>query len=119
MRPHGHHHNHHASPNEKIISACRTKDKIDFISTPNANLHIQLPHRLNTLFTGLTKLRKHSSNASPIFNTIYPYASHSETSILMPHQIEIDFISTPNENGFTNTLSSEKLIIPILHQMKN
>ena len=34
-----------ASPNEKLISACLTRDKIDFITTPKAKLHIFMPHQ--------------------------------------------------------------------------
>ena len=42
----------------------------------------------NTLLSCLTKLRKHHSTASPILNTIYPYASQGETTILTPHQMK-------------------------------
>ena len=35
-----------SSPNETLISACLIRDKIDFITTPNAKLHIQMPHQM-------------------------------------------------------------------------
>jgi hypothetical protein len=54
--PHGPHHNHHASPNEKLISTCLTKNKIGLITTPNAKLNIQMPHQMKyKFFPCLTK----------------------------------------------------------------